>query len=239
MLRLYQASGCWPLQPLELGVGSVNFDYFPVVIRKLPHLPGQTRPATPQEFFNYWRLNVNQFVNPKLVRFEPHDTHFAKLWESGNCFSSVLVNLGPQIQASREIVGELGKHFDPSTLMPVVVSELTPTSWTFSTLWTPRGLWHIFSGHRQFGYFVNPPENIENPEYVFYTRSVHRLSGILSLSMEGIPAELMFKGAEKAWRSTQKYLCDFVNQNHGVAEITGTLMELRPWEEFSEAKAKL
>lgn len=189
----------------------VNMDYFSVKINTLPIING--RRATPNQFLEYIRLNIDQFVDPTLAQFTPYHSVLLgiddrQLWSSNNALGAIV---------SITIPGDPGS---------VIVSRHNSSSWIFSTIKDPLNGTHPVSGNREFGYVYNT-----DGSYTFYTRGVDRLTDIWGAayqSWDGTP----FKNADALWTSFQNKVIAFANnpQNGGTsgAAIKGTTQTERP-----------
>lgn len=183
----------------------VNLDYFSVNISTLPIINGQR--ATPQQLLAHIRTNLNSFVDPSLSSFAPYNyygVNDTQLWNSINPIGAII---------SIDIEGP-----DNGS---VIVSNCTPTSWTFSTIKDPYNGTHPVSGNREFGYTINT-----DGSYTFYTKGVDRLTdiwGTMAQSTLNIP----FDKADALWMSFQNKISAFVNNNNGKA-VNGSNEQYRP-----------
>jgi len=99
----------------------VNMDYFPINVDKLPMLNGKT--ATPEQFLEHFRKNINQFINTSYSEFFPYQysgVNDTNLWNSGNPLNSIV-----RIDIAGPDNGS------------VIVSKYNSTGWTFTTIYEP------------------------------------------------------------------------------------------------------
>lgn len=194
----------WQITDLDDGASSrINMDVFPVQISSLPNKPNTTQKYTPEEFFNFFRLNLNLFAE----KFTPIvDSYYGindlNLWNSSNPLGALL-------------------HIEiPIDNGTVICSGFGPKAWVFSTIKAPMSMGydgiHPVSGNRLFGYYVDPNDN----KMYIYTRGVDRVSQIATnfpnlanyLIEEGT-----FIGADKLWKGMQDKLSYYINSNGGNA----------------------
>jgi hypothetical protein len=96
----------------------------------------------------------------------------------------------------------------------VVISDVKPRYFSVSTIHTPDTGDHPVSGHRMFGF------EPEDGKTVFYTRAADRPT----LLPQGFQ-QLIFKGADMLWRSMQRKMAAFINDNGGTASIVEPFSE--------------
>jgi hypothetical protein len=201
------------VQFLEDAAGtSVNLDYFPVRVSQLP------TGYTANSFLNYFRNNINSFIDTNLSEFLPHPSISGEIsrWQNSPLGSIVYI----------AIPG------DPGT---VVCSDYNSDSWTFSTIFdAPRAKRHPVSGNRKFGY----TQNVDG-SYTFYTRGVDRLTSSFdqlfsTLSKVVYDDGIQFEKADELWRSMQKGIADFINGNGGNAEVKPPQTKRPDWEEVKD-----
>ncbi|NQD69659.1 hypothetical protein HP439_02845 [Sphingobacterium shayense] len=195
----------------------VNMDYFPVTIDQLPIINGVRQ--TPEQMLNYIRKNLNDFVDTNRSKFTPYQYYGiddVSLWNSSNPINAVIgIDIGGWLPDNGA----------------VIVSNYTPTSWTFTTVNDPKFNDHPVSGNRDFGYQRNA-----DGSFTFYTRGVDRLtnydaswiqdSELLQFMMGGSP----FGQADALWRSFQDKISNFVNKNKGKAKIDMEQIHRPDWE---------
>lgn len=180
----------------------VNMDYFPITVSLMPLVNGKV--ATPEQFLDYIRKNINTLVNTEYSKFVPYkysgvdDTN---LWNSSNPKNAV-------------VAIDIGSLWGTGILddnASVIVSKYNSSGWTFTTIHEPMYGDHPVSGNRDFGFVKN-----SNGSYTFYTRGVDRLTNWDAdavNAMFGTP----FDSADALWKSFQKKVSDFVNFNGGNA----------------------
>jgi len=186
----------------------VNMDYFGVRVNTLPVINGQR--ATPQQFLQYIRLNINSFVNTNNSRFTPYNYYNIDdraLWASNNPLGAIV---------SIDIWGPRNGS--------VIVSNYNSSSWTFSTLKDPFNGVHPVSGNREFGFTAN-----SDGSYIFYTKGVDRLSAIwITASQPTTTTGIPFTQADALWSSFQEKMKLYVNDHGGSASANGITETHRP-----------
>lgn len=184
----------------------VNFDYFPIRIASLPKINGVE--LTPQQLFDYFRLNWNDFIDTDVTTFLPYqDAVFSdvSLWNSSNPTSAFL-------------------HLDIDGMHDgtVIVSDYysTPDSaqMTVKTVTSFLDRAHPVSGTRVWGI---APDHV-NGGYVFYTTAADRIQGAFEtvfntwFERAGL-WESGFDKADRLWSSLQAKMIMFINSNGGSA----------------------
>jgi|GEM_PF-1903947 len=174
----------------------VNMDYYPVDIAVLPIINGVR--ATPEQFLEYIRKNINNFVDQSYSEFYPYNaygTDDTALWNSSNPLGAVVrVDIKGPDNGS------------------VIVSHSSSDKWTFTTIYEPMYGQHPVSGNRDFGFFEYYPG-----AYTFYTRGVDRLTswdGSFFQAATNIP----FNSSNSLWQSFQWKIIRFVNSHGGLAD---------------------
>ncbi|WP_343524097.1 hypothetical protein [Pedobacter sp.] len=179
----------------------VNMDYFPVKINQLPIVNNQRLSA--DQFLHYLRVNLDLFTN-QTKTFKPYNTNGIDdrdLWNSNNPKGSII---------ALDIVGPENAS--------VITSRSSSTGWTFTTIYEPMYGDHPVSGHRDFGYVVNP-----DGSYEFFTRGVDRLTNVSGDAMEFFPKVfgstngIPFSQADALWNSLQDGIKNFVDTHGGIA----------------------
>jgi hypothetical protein len=182
----------------------VNFDYFPVHIYTLPSINGAQ--ATPQQLFEYFRLNWNQFIDNSVATFTP--------------YQDPVINDGPLWQSSDPTTAML--HLNMAFNGSIIVSQYSATSgkvqMAVKTVRTPLDGEHPVSGTRMWG--ISPDGT---GGYNFYTSGADRVTGIIEtvLNTWGDRLPLIESGFEKAdrlWTSLQDKMVAFIINNGGYAE---------------------
>lgn len=186
------------IQNLDNAKGkSLNMDLFSVQISNLPNKPGTSQKFTAKEFFDYFRLHLNDFVET----FTPVvDTDLGvndtALWNSANPLNALISIYIPVI------VG----HNNGT----VICSGVASNTWVFTTITSPWDSEHPVSGNRFFSYYINPSDNT----MYLYTRGLDRVNLPIfnKLSPSNNPA---FNGADELWSSMQAKIKKFVKDNGG------------------------
>lgn len=194
----------WQITDLDDGASArINMDVFPIHINSLPNKPNSTQKYTPEEFFNFFRLNLNLFAE----KFTPIvDSYYGindyALWNSSNPLGALI-------------------HIEiPIDNGTVVCSGFGPKAWVFSTIKAPMSMGydgiHPVAGNRLFGYYVDPSDNTM---YV-YTRGVDRVSQVAT-SFPNLANYLIevaaFQGADQLWKGMQDKLTKYINDREGNA----------------------
>lgn len=195
---------------------SVNMDLFEVKIETLPKKPNSNVRYTPKEFFDYFRLNINTFVDPNNGSFTPiednyYNIHDTKLWNSANPLN-VLISIYIPIS--------LGVYNNGT----VICSGVNSDYWVFTTISSPWDWGHPVSGNRFFGY------RMEGNTMVLYTRGVDRvnLPVFNALDAKDNPA---FQGADILWTGMQLKVAQFINkrESDGIALIPAAKKHRPDW----------
>lgn len=195
----------------------VNMDYFPVTVDQLPIVNG-TR-LTPEQFLNYIRTDINNFVDTSYSKFTPYNNYGIDdraLWNSNNPLGSVI---------KIEIPGDPGS---------VMVTGYNSDKWTFTTVYEPVYQTHPVSGNRDFGFTRNT-----NGSYTFYTRGVDRLTKMEGTALHNVSK--FFTGssyplgqADKLWKSFQEKISYFVNHHSGSASVAKEEIERPDWQKVKD-----
>ena len=192
----------WKITDLDDGIGArLNMDLFPVKITNLPNKPGTNQKYTPEEFFDFFRKNINQFAE-KFIPIQ--DTYYGiddtTLWFSNN-------PLGALIHI--EIPGDDGT---------VICTGYWTNSWMFTTVKAPLDWYHDgihpVAGNRLFSY------TMVGSEMYIYTRGVDRVSHNYSDKaslVNHIIESIAFTGADNLWNGMQDKLSNFVTTHGGQA----------------------
>ncbi len=183
----------------------INCDYFPIRITSLPTVNGVL--WTPQQLFDFFRRNINQFINTGIADFQPYyDTYFlndSTKWFSSNPLGSLL-------------------HLDMINDGTVVVSDYWSTvdssRFIVSTLRSPLDGIHPVSGNRTWGI---GPDHANPGGYIFYTSAVDRITNpffdLFNDIGELTPITSGFEAADNLWRSLQDGMINFIQANNGSA----------------------
>lgn len=194
----------WKITDLDDGASArINMDVFPIKISSLPHKPNSTQKYTPEEFFNFFRLNLNFFAE----KFTPivdsnYGINDTALWNSSNPLGALI-------------------HIEiPIDNGTVVCSGFGPKAWVFSTIKAPMDMGHDgvhpVAGNRLFGYYVDANDNT----MYIYTRGVDRVSQVAT-NFPNLANYLIevtaFHGADQLWRGMQDKLSEYINDRGGIA----------------------
>jgi len=202
----------WRLQGFEMPTAAprINLDYFSVSISQMPINPETNQQWGHEEFFQYFRTNINDFIDKEASEF---NTSEEDIWLSDNPVPAVL---------SIDIQGP-----DNGS---VVCAQSESCCWIFSTVKAPLlpgyDGYHPVSGNRQFGYFIDVFGNME-----IYTKGADRFfspttspfvntGGTLQL-FAYLAENVAFAGADNLWKSFQEEMNEFINspENGGQSEI--------------------
>lgn len=204
----------------EAGGFATNCDYFPVHITRLPSVNNQ--PFGIQDLLDYFRKNINSFVNTSIATFEPYnDPNLVNdhvLWNSPNPVSALL---------------HLNMKNDGTVMVSDYKSDPVESYFTVSTVKSWMDGNHPVSGNRQWGIKEDPV----NGGYTFYTSAVDRITTTYFDYMNAI-AELLpgvnsgFDDADMLWRSLQQKMVEFINSHGGEAKlypVTPDITFRPPW----------
>ncbi|NML71869.1 hypothetical protein HHL23_19010 [Chryseobacterium sp. RP-3-3] len=194
----------WQITNLDDGASArINMDVFPVQINSLPNKPNSNQKYSPEEFFNFFRLNLNVFAE----KFTPIvDSYYGindtALWNSSNPLGALI-------------------HIEiPIDNGTVICSGFGPKAWVFSTIKAPMSMGydgvHPVAGNRLFGYYVDPSNNTM---YIF-TRGVDRVSQVATSSpnlANYLISASAFLGADQLWKGMQDKLSKYINDRGGNA----------------------
>jgi hypothetical protein len=194
----------WQITDLDDGASArINMDVFPIQINSLPNKPNSTQKYTPEEFFNFFRLNLNLFAE----KFTPivdnyYGINDTDLWNSSNPLGALI-------------------HIEiPIDNGTVICSGFGPKAWVFSTIKAPMSMGydgiHPVAGNRLFGYYVNPGDNT----MYIYTRGVDRVSQVATSSpnlANYLIETSAFFGADQLWKGMQDKLSKYINDRGGNA----------------------
>jgi len=202
--------GDWDIQYLNDAGGTiVNMDYFAVNITTLPNNPTTGQQFTANEFLDYFRRNINDFVDG--TTFEPY------------CEISAICQQETDLWNSNNPLGSIIKLDIPINDGVVVCAEYTNEYWRFMTMEAPFDNSHPVSGTRQFGIEQNT-----NGSHNIYVRGVDRFTSNLQENVSyAISLGNPFFGADNLWESFQEKTKNFVNQNDG-GSTTVTPVHNRP-----------
>ena len=207
----------WAIQTLNGANGTiVNMDYFSVNVNTLPNNPLTNQPFTPEDFLNYFRLNINNFVTGST--FSPY------------CEIASICDQETSLWNSTNPVGAIIYIDIPVDDGVVVCSEYNSSYWYFMTLEAPGAGNHPVSGTRQFGF-----ESDGNGGYNFFIRGVDRFdSNIMENSAYMIGLGDPFLDADNLWKSFQTKLNNFINTNGGNSFIQPPTTYRPDWEKVDQ-----
>ncbi|MEO7446159.1 MAG: hypothetical protein ABIT96_07085 [Ferruginibacter sp.] len=173
------ANGNWivdnfNLQNIEDAFGPVvNCDYFPIQITLFPINPLTNLRFTPQEFLEFFRLSINNYITPPVgVSFDCNLTS-----QVNDCYKWYLPGVEAKGALSHiHIPGPLGMSNDGTVILSDYQNVYNGIGeshkFRFSTIETPFDNEHPVAGNRQFGVF----NTSANPGvYTFYTMGVDRI----------------------------------------------------------------
>ncbi len=189
------------IQSVEKANGaSVNCDYFPVRISRLPN--GYTMKTLLEKF----RKSTNSFIDLSLnVAFSPY--------VSSGINDTQLFNQDGKNSLSSLVHIKLIN--DGTVVLSDYTEKVNGNSFIYSTLTSPLDNTHPVSGNREFGIFQNP--NAPG-EYTFYTSAVDRTTDIIT-SILNNATNIGFSAADNLWRNVQKNMVNFINNNGGQAAL--------------------
>ena len=218
--------GDWNIQYLESAGGKVlNMDYFSVNISTLPNNPSTGQQFNSQQFLDYFRRNINNFVEG--TNFSPYCEISAicqqeiNLWNSSNPLGAIIkldISVFPNSLIGN-IIGNDGV---------VVLAENTPNYWRFMTMEAPYDSEHPVTGTRQFGIEQN-----SNGSYNIYVRGVDRFTSRIQEAAVGLFVK-PFIFADSLWESFQEKTNQFVNSNGGVSTINTPITSRPNWGKVKE-----
>ena len=209
--------GDWEIQQLEDANGTiVNLDYFSVNITQFPINPNTGQPFTPNQFIDYYRRNLNDFVDN--TTFEPY------------CEISTICQQETNLWNSSNPLGAIVKLDIPLNDGVVVCADYNNEFWRFMTLEAPWDSNHPVSGTRQFGI-----EQMPNGSYNIYVRGVDRFTSNLQENaayMVGLSNP--FFAADNLWESFQENINQFINNNSGTSSINVSVHNRPDWDEVND-----
>jgi hypothetical protein len=197
---------------VEDAQGAINLDYYPVRISAMPTDGTSTMSA--EQLLEFIRRNINNFVDgaPDGCNFQPYDP----MIDTSAWLPLFLSTAFPGAVVSIDMFSS-GVNVDDGS---VVLSEIGPDHWVFSTLWTPDDGGHPVSGNRQFGFVPGAAG-----EFVFYTRGADRTTSAL----DNLASATVFGAADQLWLSFQRRVAAFANGNGGMAVIEAATSNRYDW----------
>jgi len=182
------------------GGGDINLDFYPVVVTTMPDKPGGGK-YTPEEWLEYFRTHINDFVDTSKALFIPYSTRYSTGTADASWTSPPPAPLGTVV--SIKITPDNGS---------VCSARSRAEEWVFSTLHTTRDGDHPVSGNRQFGFIL-----LENGDVVYFTRGSDRATGILNNMPIG--NSIVFAGGHALWLTFQAGMKAMVESRGGSAVI--------------------
>ena len=219
----------WALQNIEKAKGSlVNNDYFSVTFSTMPYkpFPHQNEMFTPEEFLNFVRRNINDFIDTSYSSFSPsNQTGYNEggIWYSNNPMEAII-----HINIPGDDGSVITSGYQISYSAPPFNNFLNG-NWMFTTIKTPFGFLtqgldgpHPVSGNRKFGLTRN-----QNGSYTFYTRGVDRVTDGLDIAL--IVEKFKFSKADNLWQSLQQGIKNYIqNNSYGNVITVNTPVTWRP-----------
>ena len=216
----------WDIQTLYGAEGAiVNMDFFPVTISQFPTNPVTDLPYTPEEFYNFFRLNINLFTQASGVNFYPSTitgVNESLIWNSDTPLDAILsINMDPDSGS-------------------VICSNYSENNWYFTTLTTPWAFswsqddydgYHPVSGNREFGYYQSTTGN-----YVFFVRGVDRINraAVFTIANNTPWWDSPFSGADEKWNAMQENLKNYIETNGGAAVINTDNIYRPNWNDIKD-----
>lgn len=195
----------------------VNLDYFSVQIDRLPNGMNQT------ELFNFFRQNINRFIDTATSNFEPFDP---QRWLSDN-FEGEIVHI--DMNNSLEIL-RMKATYNPDD-GSVIVTKQEENRWIFTTIFIAGDSFHPVSGNREFGININ-----SDGSFTFYTAGVDRTTTIIDAEANHW-LNAVFGGADALWNSLVDRMDNFINFSEGGESSRNQPITARP--DWNNAKSIL
>ena len=219
------------VQNLNTASGTiVNMDYFPLVVDKLPNNPNTGQQFTANEFLEYIRKNINDFIDTNLSNFTPSTaTNFDEsgIWFSGNPLGAILSIDIPGAHDGSVVCSDYN----------INTTQNNNDFWTFTTLTMPWGITqgldgpHPVSGNRQFGFILNQNNN----SYTFYTRGVDRIESKIDEKVANyLTAGSPFKDPDALWTSFVAKIQAFTNANGGIGNVAPISTSRPNWQKVKD-----
>lgn len=203
---------------------TVNADFFPIRIDKMPTINSAQGTATPESLLEYFRLNINSFINTNIAKFEPYKE---------NGFDAT----GRWNEAGKNAIGAVINLNMPANNGDVVLSDYTSdiesASMTVSTIWSTLSGSHPVQGNRRWGVYTPTHGQYK----VFYTMAVDRISTVSFNAgnwLKDILVTSGFEDADKLWRSLQANMVDFINANGGKASVATEIVVRTKYETIKD-----
>jgi hypothetical protein len=199
--------------------GDINLDFYPVEVTTMPDKPGGGK-YTPEEWLEYFRSNINDFVDTSISRFTPYSTRYATGSQDSNWTSAPPAPAGAVVSIdipAFSVAGVTLARDDGS----VCCTRSRNDQWVFSTLHTTRDGDHPVSGNRQFGFI-----RMNDGSVVYFTRGADRATGFMNNAP--IANWAVFRGGDQLWQSFQRGMKAMVDSRGGSATIRART-SMRVW----------
>ncbi len=193
--------GRWHVQPIENARGEINLDYYPLQITRLPLRDG--RRLSPAQFMTDVRVRFGDIIDPSMASFEAYDAAEHQRFISAHPLGAVMVF---------HIKGGLTGGTVNSGA--VVLSEVTPQRWRFSTVHAAVVGGHPISGTREWSLIANG-----DGSYCFATRAADRTTGPIDHLMHRV----VFSSADRFWLDFVSRVADDINAHGGEAHLDPAL----------------
>lgn len=184
--------------------GVVNMDYFAVSM-DVQDIPNG---MTPEQFLVEIRSNLNGYTDVDGVNW----TEVVGSMSDPNPLGAVV---------SISLAG--GGWIEEGS---VIVSEHSPSRWTFSTVYTTFDGAHPVSGNRRFG-FVQQGSHV-----TFFTRGIDRMTGLLDRVAN--TGGFAFDQADALWQSFQQQIVRAVESSGGSATALDPITYRPDWNEVED-----
>lgn len=217
----------WYVQSISSAVGTaINLDNFSVFMNDLPivDIDGTgPRRLTVNEFSEYVRLHINDFVNSDYAQFAPHagtGENESGLWTSSNAVGAVIYVTIP--------TGIPFVSNDGSVITTTHTQGQQSAGWTFTTIHDAFIVDHPVSGNRTFGLYAT------SGGYMFYTQGADRLTNYLGENLQQV-AGVPFTKADALWMSMQEKIRQFALTHGANATIMAPVTNRPNWNEVKRA----
>ena len=247
---------CWFVQRIEDGIGPINLDFYPVLVKKMPKVDGERLRS--DQLLTYCRFHLNKLTNSRFTHWEPYNFKMKNRRMELGAYIYIHMNTGPLKTSNGEAIGPLREEG------ATILSHLDDDRCIFSTVYTrgfrfeqddgkdrsqkpsiqsnAGGYYHPRSGHREFGYlpmgegalfYTRGAERVSVGQYLQKYREAFEHLGEQSVSDSKFGKEYaIFQIANENWLAYQLKLADFVNQNGGKALVLPAKSELHSWDEL-------
>jgi hypothetical protein len=206
---------------IELGVGDINLDFYPVYIQTLPNDAGGNQ-MTANGALDYIRTHMGDFMDNSStganVYLKPYADQDVTQWASSAPLGTVM-HFG---------IGGANWEVTVQENLSVVAAEMAADHWIFTTIWTPKDLGHPVSGNRQFGMATRRVGDTYSPQYglvfgdkvttdtlYFYTRGADRCTTTADWALHST----IFMGGHQCWLGLQRRVRNWIVANGGQASF--------------------